>query len=63
MTVQYDPAARRGQQFSIEYADGRSVVSVAQGTVLALLRSTGKTINEAATIVAEAKLSASNSAA
>jgi antitoxin (DNA-binding transcriptional repressor) of toxin-antitoxin stability system len=59
MTVQYDPAARRGEQYTI-HRDGQTVARVSRADAEAMLQSEGASIREAAIAIAQAKLAASN---
>lgn len=58
MTVSYDGAAARGAQWTIIKDNGTTLRGVAQSTALAALMGEGKSIRQAAIVVAAAKLAA-----
>ncbi|BBO34474.1 hypothetical protein [Lacipirellula parvula] len=62
MTISYDSAAPRGQQWTVVKDDGSVLRNVAQATVAAILMGSGRSIRQSAIEIAATKLAAAPAA-
>ena len=57
MSIKYDPAADRGQQWTVS-VDGQTLTNTSQAVVRSLLHKSGLSLTKADAAIAEAKLAA-----